>query len=115
MTPAHDPSPTRGLEFAYEIQLRLFEQLTTIGVAGTGVIITLMGTVLKDGGIIGWIAVVWFALAAVLAIAGQFSMTQLTDFSQPPPKRLRLLAQVAVFLIGMGMGALGGSVLLTGV
>jgi hypothetical protein len=114
MTQSQDSAASRAGEFAYEVQLRLFEQLTTISVAGAGLTITLIGSVMKDIGLLGWLSVIWFGLAAICALPGQFALAQQFDFTGPPRRTYRITAVLAVIFIGMGIGALGTGVVLAG-
>jgi hypothetical protein len=98
----------------HELQFRLFEQLTTLGTAGAGLGITLIGSILKGSGFLGWMAVIWFAAAALLSLAAQTSLTDTLFAGQSFRHKGRNIALVCAVLIGMGVGSLGASVFLLG-
>ena len=109
-TPAADaPQP-----LAHELQFRLFEQITTLGTAGAGLTITLIGSVLSEAGFLAWMAAIWFGAAALLSLTAQTALTDTLFAGRSFRSRGRILALVCSLLIGMGVGALGASVALLG-
>ena len=98
----------------YEIQHKLFEQMTTLGTAGAGLTITLIGSVLKGAGFLAWMSVIWFGLAALVSLAAQMSLAEAL-FNRTSFRRTgRIMAMAGAVLLGMGVGSLGAGVLLLG-
>jgi hypothetical protein len=100
-------------DLPYEIQSKLFEQLAAAGVAGAGLTITLVGTILK-GSFLIWLATVEFTMAAVVALSGQTKLIEALAAGKPVWKVVRMITMIAMVLIGMGIGSLAMSVYLEG-
>ena len=100
-------------DLPYELQSRMFEQLAAAGVAGAGLTITLVGTILKGSALI-WLATVEFTLAAIVAFAGQSQLIASLGARKPVRRTTQITVMIAVMLIGMGVGGLGMSVYLEG-
>ena len=108
-----DIAPNVSDDLAVELQSKLFEQLTSLGVAGAGLTITLVGTILK-GSLLIWLATVEFGLAGLVALTGQTQLIEGLFESRPIRRRARIVTAIAAVLIGMGIGSLGASVYLEG-
>ena len=107
--PDHSVSP----DVAVELQAKLFEQLTAGGVAGAGLTITLLGTIL-EGSVLVWIATAEFLLGAVVALSGQMHLIEALSKGQPVWKKARLITGISTLLIGMGLGSLATDVYFEG-
>ena len=107
--PDHSVSP----DVAVELQAKLFEQLTAGGVAGAGLTITLLGTIL-EGSVLVWIATAEFLLGAVVGLSGQMQLIEALSQGQPVWKKARLITGISTLLIGMGLGSLATDVYFEG-
>jgi hypothetical protein len=112
--PVAEPIDQASSDLAYELQSKLFDQLAAMGTAGAGLTITLIGTVLKGASPIIWLAVIEFVIAALVALSAQLSLIEGLFCRVPTRRRSRIMTQLAMALIGMGIGSLGTSVLLLG-
>jgi hypothetical protein len=110
--PLKEPIEETSADLPYELQFRMFEQLTTLGTAGAGLTITLLGSILRGSGFEAWLAAIWFALAAILALVAQMNLTEGLFQRTPVRQKNRIMALTSVGLIGMGIGSLGTSVAL---
>jgi hypothetical protein len=100
-------------DLAYEMQSKMFEQLAAAGVAGAGLTITLVGTILQ-GSVLVWLATFEFALAGIAALAGQTKLIEGLAEKKPVWRRARMISAIAVLLIGMGVGSLSMTVYFEG-
>lgn len=101
-------------DLPYELQSKMFDQLTGVGLAGAGVTITLIGSILRDAGPAVWIAAIEFGIGALLAVSGNVSLIDKLYQKQPTHRRSKIMTLVSVAFIGMGIGSLGMSVFLVG-
>ena len=97
-------------DLPYELQSKLFDQLATLGVAGAGLTVTLIGSVLSHAPFIIWFAVVAFALSAVLALAGQASLIDALFRRKPSQKSSKTVAGICIFCLSFGIGMLGAAI-----
>jgi hypothetical protein len=91
-------------DLAYELQSKMFDQLTTVGIGGAGLVVTLIGSVLQNAPNNIWLSVILFGLAAITAISGNQKLVEdLTDH-QPCLRRSARDVKIASMLIGMAIG-----------
>jgi hypothetical protein len=102
----HETSP----DLAYELQSKMFDQLATVGVAGAGLAVTLIGSVLRDAPNDVWLSVVLFVIAAVTAISGNQRLVDGLTRREPCMRRSKRDVQIALMLVGMAIGWLSMSV-----
>jgi hypothetical protein len=98
-------------DLPYELQSRLFEQLTTLSLGGVGLTITLSGTILRSEPLT-WISTFEFGLAALFALSAQQTLINYIFQRKPVQKRSRVMTVLCTLLIGMGAGSLGAAVFL---
>jgi hypothetical protein len=103
-----------SVDLFYDLQFRSLEQLSNLGVASTGITITLIGTILHSIGPIVWLAVIEFGLAALAAFIGQMNLIASLRGQRTKTAKPRLEALIAMLLLGMGVGSLGTSIYLSG-
>ena len=96
-----------------ELQAKLFEQLAAAGVAGAGLTITLVGTILQ-GSFLVWVATAEFTLGAIVALGGQTQLIEGLTKKQPIWRKARIISGAATLLIGMGIGSLATDVYIEG-
>lgn len=97
-------------DLAYELQSKIFDQLATVGVAGAGLAVTLIGSILRDAPNDVWFSVIFFGMAAVTAISGNRKLVDALTLRQPCMRRSKRDMQIAMMLIGMAIGWLSMSV-----
>lgn len=97
-------------DLAFELQSKLFDQLATVGVAGAGLAVTLIGSMLRNAPNHVWLAVALFVVAAVTAISGNQKLIAGLTQRQPSLGRSKRDVQIAMMLIGMAIGWLSMSV-----
>ena len=88
----------------------MFDQLAGMSIAGSGLTVTLIGSILKDAPGIVWLAVVYFAVAAIISITANIGLIDGLFEGKDRRTRNKWLTMAAVMLIGMGTGSLGASV-----
>lgn len=101
-------------DLAFELQSKLFEQITTLGVAGAGLVITLKGSILSGASPIIWLGAIEFGFAALLSLAAQVNLIEGLFQRRLNRRSLRGMALAAILLMGMGIGTLGTSVIIEG-
>lgn len=99
-----------SVDLAYELQSKMFDQLATVGVAGAGLAVTLIGSMLRDAPSDVWFSVFLFVLAAVTAISGNQRLVDGLTKRQPCMQRSKRDVQIALMLIGIAIGWLSMSV-----
>ena len=104
---------TISSDLPYELQSKMFEQLAAAGVAGAGLTITLVGTIL-EGSFLIWLATIEFAHAGMVALSGQKQLIEGIAANQPLWRKTRVITVIAVLLIGMGVGSLAMTVYFEG-
>lgn len=109
-------NPVEGTspDLPFELQSKLFDQLAGMSIAGAGLTVTLIGSILKDAPGIVWLAVIYFAVAAIVCITANVGLIEGLFEGKDRRKRNKVLTAIAVALIGMGTGSLGASVYLDG-
>lgn len=100
-------------DLAYEMQSKMFDQLAAAGVAGAGLTITLVGTILQ-GSFLVWLATAEFTCAGITALAGQTHLIESLANKKPLWRKSRIISAIAVLLIGMGVGSLSMTVYFEG-
>ena len=100
-------------DLPYELQSKLFDQLAAGGIAGAGLTITLVGTILNGSALV-WMSTIEFATAALIALTGQTYLIDGLFDRKPVRKRSKWVTAISVTLIGMGVGSLATSVYLEG-
>ena len=97
-------------DLPYELQSRSFDQLAAVSLAGAGLTVTLIGSVLQDAPPVIWLSVVFFGLAAVTAGSGNRVLITSLFERKPALRKVNLYGQIAIMLVGMAIGSLGVSV-----
>jgi hypothetical protein len=97
-------------DLPYELQSKMFDQLAAVGIAGAGLAVTLIGSLLRGAPAIVWMPVVLFGLAALFAISGNNHLIDGLFRRRETLRRSRLYVGLAVGLIGMAVGSLSMSV-----
>jgi hypothetical protein len=97
-------------DLPYELQSKMFDQLAAISVAGAGLTVTLIGSVLKGAKGPVWLAVIEFGLAALAALAGNIWLIQDLFEGRDGKKRGKITTAVCVAFLGMAIGSLSMSV-----
>lgn len=100
-------------DLAYELQAKLFEQLTTVSLAGLGLTITLSGTILS-GARLTWMSSVVFGIAALIAISAQQDLIGHLFDRRAVRKRSDLMTRLCLISVGMAAGSLATAVFLEG-
>ena len=93
-------------DLAYELQSKLLDQLATVSVAGAGLAITLIGSLLQGAPGSVWISVIFFGLAALTAVGGNVRLIDGIFHRKAVLRRSRLDVQVAMAMIGAAAGFL---------
>src|SRR3712207_5578879 len=101
-------------DLPYELQSKMFDQLAAVGIAGAGLTVTLIGSLLRGAPGIVWLPVVLFASAALLSISANNQLIDSLFRRQPTLRRSRLHVALAVALIGMAIGSLSMAVFYDG-
>jgi NADH:ubiquinone oxidoreductase subunit 6 (subunit J) len=101
-------------DLPFELQSKLFDQLAAMSIAGAGLTVTLIGSILKNAPGIVWLAVIYFAVAAIVCITANIGLIDGLFEGKDRRKRNKWLTALSVMLIGMGAGSLGASVYLDG-
>jgi hypothetical protein len=91
-------------DLAYELQSKMFDQLTTVGIGGAGLVVTLIGSVLQDAPDNIWLSVILFGLAAITAISANQKLVEDLTEGQPCLRRSARDVKIASMLIGMAIG-----------
>ena len=97
-------------DLPYELQSKMFDQLTTVGVAGAGLAITLIGSLLRDAPADTWMSVVLFGLAAITAVSGNVRLINGLFSRKAVVRRSKVDVALAMALIGAGAGWLSMSI-----
>lgn len=97
-------------DLPYELQSKMFDQLATVSVAGAGLAITLIGSLLRNTASEVWFSVIFFGLAAVTAIGGNIRLIDGLFRRRPVLRRCKLDVALAMALIGAAAGSLSMSV-----
>lgn len=97
-------------DLPYELQSKMFDQLAALGIAGAGLTVTLIGSVLRNAPPVVWIPVGAFGFAAMLAVTGNMKLIEGLFARRPTIVRSRIYTGLTVALIGVALGALSMSV-----
>lgn len=93
-------------DLPYELQSKLFDQLATVSVAGAGLTVTLIGSLLRNAPSAIWLAVICFGLAAQFAVSGNIRLIDGLFRKKPTLQRSKIDVGVSVGLIGAALGIL---------
>lgn len=93
-------------DLPFELQSKMLDQLTTVSVAGAGLAITLIGSILKDAPPAVWISVILFGLAAVTAVGANIRLIGGLFSRKAVLKRSKLDVSITMTLIGAAAGFL---------
>ena len=88
----------------------MFDQLAAVSVAGAGLTVTLIGSLLRSAPSLVWLPVILFGIAALLAVTGNIKLIDGLFEKRPTLVRSKIYTQLAVGLIGMAIGMLSMSV-----
>jgi len=97
-------------DLPYELQSKMFDQLATVSIAGAGLAITLIGSLLRNASLEVWLSVIFFGLAAITAVSGNIRLIDGVFRRRPILRRSKLDIAVAMTLIGAAAGFLSMSV-----
>jgi len=97
-------------DLPYELQSKMFDQLAAAGVAGAGLTVTLIGSLLRNAPGLVWLPVVLFGAAAMFAISGNSRLIDSLFKRQAAFRHSKLYVGMAVGLIGMAIGSLSMAV-----
>lgn len=97
-------------DLPYELQSKMFDQLTAAGVAGAGLTVTLISSLLRNAPGIVWLPVIFFGAAAIFAISGNNHLIDGLFRRRATLRRSKLYVGLAVGLIGMAIGSLSMAV-----
>lgn len=97
-------------DLPYELQSKMFDQLAAVGVAGAGLAVTLIGSLLRSAPAIVWLPVILFGSAALFAISGNNHLIDGLFRRRETLRRSKLYVGIAVGLIGMAIGSLSMAV-----
>lgn len=97
-------------DLPYELQSKMFDQLATVSVAGAGLAITLIGSLLRNASQEVWLSVIFFCLAAVSAVGGNKRLINGLFGRRPTLRRSKLDVSVTMMLLGVAAGVLSMSV-----
>ena len=101
-------------DLPYELQSKMFDQLTTLGLAGAGLTVTLIGSLLRDAPVIVWLPVFLFGLAAIFAVSGNNNLIEGLFRHRATIRRSKIYVGLATGLIGIAVGMLSMSVYIEG-
>ena len=104
-----DRADAVSVDLAYELQSKMFDQLATIGVAGAGLAVTLIGSTMRGASAMVWLSVFLFAVAAMTAVSGNQKLIDSLSRRQPALQRSKRHVQFATMLVGMAIGVLSMS------
>ena len=93
-------------DLPYELQSKMFDQLATVGIAGAGLSVTLIGSLLRDAPATVWLAVAAFAMAAMTSINGNVKLIENLRCRRPALTASKVQTGLAIGLIGAGAGFL---------
>ena len=101
-------------DLPFELQSKIFEQTAASALAGAGLSVTLIGSLLRDAPPSIWGSVICFAAAAYVAGAGNNALVEALLRQQPVLKRCKSYQTVAAILMGAAIGVLSYSVFESG-
>jgi len=97
-------------DLPYELQSKMFDQLATVSVAGAGLAVTLIGSLLRKAPPEVWFSVVFFGIAALTAVSGNIRLIEGVSSRRPILRRSKLDMSIAMALIGAASGVLSVSI-----
>lgn len=121
--PSQNPTPESiphervdevSADLPYELQSKILDQTATVAIAGAGLSVTLIGSVLQDAPATVWLSVVAFGAAAYTAGAGNSAIVDGLFRRQPSLKRSKNFQALAAMFLGVAIGVLSFSVYVTG-
>ena len=95
-----------SVDLPYELQSKIFDQLAAGSIAGAGLSVTLIGSLLQNASRVVWLSVILFGLAAVTSVSGNVRLIDGLTQHRPVLRRAKLDVQIAMGLIGMAIGFL---------
>jgi hypothetical protein len=101
-------------DLPYELQSKMFDQLAAAGVAGAGLTVTLISSLLSDAPKLVWLPVILFGVAALMATSGNSYLIDGLFRGRPTLRRSKLYVGLSIGLIGMAVGSLSVAVYLDG-
>lgn len=101
-----EPLDQVSADLPYELQSKMFDQLATVGIAGVGLSVTLIGSLLRDSPPMVWATVVAFGMAAMTAVSGNIRLIESLRRRRPALKASKTQTGLAMGLIGAGIGFL---------
>lgn len=93
-------------DLPFELQSKIFDQLATVSIAGAGLGVTLIGSLLQNASRFVWLSVVFFGLAAITAVGGNNKLIDGLFRRRSVLRRSRVDVQLTMGLIGMAIGIL---------
>lgn len=93
-------------DLPFELQSKIFDQLATVSIAGAGLSVTLIGSLLQNASGVVWLSVVLFGLAAVTAVSGNNRLIESLFQRRSVLRRTKRDVQMAMGQIGMAVGIL---------
>lgn len=97
-------------DLPYELQSKMFDQLAGVSIAGAGLTVTLIGSLLRGASAAVWMPVIFFSLAAMIATSGNMKLIDGLFGRRPILASSKIYTALTVGLIGMAIGALSMSV-----
>ena len=101
-------------DLPYELQSKMFDQLAAFSLGGAGLTVTLIGSLLRNAPAVVWLAVVEFAIAALVSMAANINLINALFKGTSSQSKSRMMTAIASVLIGMGIGSLAMSVYIDG-
>ena len=97
-------------DLPYELQSKMFDQLATVSLAGAGLSVTLIGTLVRNSTPMEWLPVLFFGTAAFIALTGNSNLIDALFTRRPALKQSRLYVVATILLASMGVGWLSMAV-----
>ena len=101
-------------DLPYELQSKMFDQLATVSVAGAGLSVTLIGSLVRNSSPLDWFPVFLFATAAVFAVSGNSKLIDGLFRRRPCLRQSKVNIGLAIGLVGMAIGSLSMTVYYSG-
>ncbi|WP_347302689.1 hypothetical protein V5740_11875 [Croceibacterium sp. TMG7-5b_MA50] len=107
---ADEPFAPVSADLPYELQSKMLDQLTTVSVAGVGLAITLIGSLLRGASHDVWLSVAFFGLAAITAVSGNIRLIEGTFQQRAVLRRSKRDVSLVMTFIGVAVGFLSMSI-----